>query len=113
MQIGRTRLLSISIGLIIVLAFQGRLAAFDTSAPAASNAAVSTKDVPIEFWNREIVVLRTTIAGADSETRAERVVEHLNELPLNTRGRDITVLPFNVEGLEGMAFEHDGRVLFF
>ena len=51
MQIGRTRLLSISIGLIIVLAFQGRLAAFDTSAPAASNAAVSTKDVPIEFWN--------------------------------------------------------------
>ena len=23
------------------------------------------------------------------------------------------MLPFNVEGLEGMAFEHDGRVLFF
>jgi len=114
-QIVRTRLLSLGVGLIVVLtcASQGRLSASDTSAPAAEQAGVSAKDVPIQFWNREIVVLRATIAGADPEMRAERVVEHLNELPLYTRGSDITLLPFNVEGLDGTAFEHDGKVLFF
>lgn len=75
--------------------------------------ATAANEAPIEFWNREIAILRATIAGADPEMRAERVVDHLNDVPVSTRGRDITLLPFNVEGQDGIAFEHDGRVLFF
>jgi small-conductance mechanosensitive channel len=114
-QLVPMRSMFLSIGLILLLACASQqfLAASDTPAPGEHQVGVGTKDAPIMFWNREIAVLRATIAGADPEVRAERVVEHLNELRLNTRGSDITLLPFNVEGQDGIAFEHDGRVLFF
>jgi small-conductance mechanosensitive channel len=112
-QFVRTRSLSITFAVIIVLACAPHemLCASDT--PARGQPDAATKEVSIEFWNREITVLRATIAGADPEMRAERTLERLNALPLNTRGTDIELHPFNVEGQDGMAFTHQGRVLFF
>ena len=81
--------------------------------PRSDHTVATTNEVPIEFWNREITVLRATIAGADPEMRAERILARLDELPLRTRASDIALHPFNVEGQDGIAFTYDGRVLLF
>jgi small-conductance mechanosensitive channel len=113
-QFTNGRWLFIGIGWILLLAVTPQKSACtDTPPTGASQAAVSTKEVAIEFWNREITVLRATIAGADPEMRAERVVARLDELPLRARGSDIELHPFNVEGQDGIAFTYDGRVLLF
>ena len=70
-------------------------------------------EVTVEFWNRDIATLRGTIAGADPELRAERLVKRLNDLPLNAKGSDITTVPFNVEGKDGIAFGYHGRILVY
>src|SRR5271165_307983 len=57
----------------------------------------------INFWNRDIVTLRATIAGAGPELRAERVLERLETLPLTARSTDINTVPFVVEGQNGVA----------
>jgi small-conductance mechanosensitive channel len=109
------RLLFITIGWIILLACapQEFACASDTPPAGASQPAVSTREVPVDFWNREITVLRSTIAGADPEMRAERILARLDELPLRVRASDIALHPFNVEGQDGIAFTYDGRVLLF
>src|SRR5580698_10552812 len=66
----------------------------DTSAPQAT----------INFWNRDIATLRSTIAGAAPQARADRVLERLEALPLTTRSADINSVPFVVEGQNGIAF---------
>ena len=80
-----------------------------SASPSASGPAPAV----IEFWNRDITTLRGTIAGADPEERAERVGERLRDLPIHTRGSDLTLVPFAVEGQSGIAFMLDGRVLFY
>ena len=113
-QVVHRRLLFITIGWIILLACapQESICA-DTPPAGSSQPTVSAKEVPVDFWNREITVLRSTIAGADPEMRAERILARLDELPLRTRASDIALHPFNVEGQDGIAFTYDGRVLLF
>ena len=74
---------------------------------------VDAHEAKVEFWNREIVTLRGTVAGAGPELRAERAVERIKELPLNTRVADLTILPFKVDDQEGVGFVHEGKVLFY
>ena len=114
-QLVHRRLLFITMGWFILLlcAPQESPCASGTPPAAAGQPAVSAKEVTVDFWNREITVLRATIAGADPEMRAERIVARLDGLPLRTRASDIELHPFNVEGQDGMAFTYDGRVLLF
>ena len=77
------------------------LAAQEASAGHERSAVVPV-EATINFWNRDIVTLRGTISGADSVSRAERAIKHIDELPLYTRGSDITLFPFNVEGQDGV-----------
>lgn len=113
-QLAHRRLLFISIGWIMLLACASPELAFADTPPATENEpVVGTKEVAVDFWNREITILRATIAGADPEMRAERIIARLDELPLRTRARDIELYPFNVEGQDGIAFTCNGRVLLF
>ena len=114
-QLAHRRLLFIAIGWIILLACASQEIAYAADAPPAkaSQPAVSTREVPVDFWNREVTVLRATIAGADPEMRTERILARLDELPLGARASDIALHPFNVEGQDGTAFTYDGRVLLF
>jgi len=73
----------------------------------------SPPEAAINFWNRDIATLRGTIAGADPEVRAEKVVERLEELPLDAQAKDISTLPFNVDGKDGFAFTYHGKILFY
>jgi len=68
----------------------------------------------IQFWNRPIATLRSSLAGADPQARAARAVFHLNELPLTTRAADIEVHPIKVEDEDGIGFTSgNGTILFF
>ncbi len=114
-QLAHRRLLFISIGWIMLLADASEAFALAADTPPATEnePVVGTKEVAVDFWNREITILRATIAGADPEMRAERIIARLDELPLRTRGSDVEMHPFNVEGQDGIAFTYDGRVLLF
>lgn len=98
--------------LSILIIFAPLLAAGDTT-PGSSKETVSAPAATINFWNRDIATMRGSIAGAGPRERVEKVVERLDTLPLNARSSDITTLPFNVEGQDGIAFMYHGRVLFF
>ena len=108
-----TRLRRIIFGLHIGLALAAphlTLAAV-TSPPAAK---LDTANVaPIAFWNRQLAVLRGTLAGSGPQDRSERAVDRLEELPLTVKSSDIVLLPLTVEGQSGVAFTYNGRVLFF
>lgn len=107
-------LLSIGIGVMLAVSFvlPALLCASDTPAPASPAAATSNPAV-IEFWNRDIATFRGTIAGAGPQERADRVVERLKDLPLYVRSRNVSLVPFVVEGQNGIAFMYDGRILFY
>ena len=98
---------------VATVAFCGNLAFTLEAKSASEEPAVTPTEAPIEFWNRDIVTLRGTISGADAEMRSERVVQHLNELPLYARGSDVTLVPFNVEGQDGFGFTYRGKILFY
>ena len=114
-QLAHRRLWCIAIGSIMLLACASQEVAFAAGTPPATEnePVVGTKEVAVEFWNREITILRATIAGADPETREKRIMARLHELPLRTRASDIELHPFNVEGQGGIAFTYNGRVLLF
>lgn len=78
-----------------------------------SGAQVSSQPAEIEFWNRNIATLRTDLAGANPQERAERAIEKLERLPLGTTIDQIEQRPINVEGQEGVGFTYKGIVLFF
>ena len=104
---------TIWLALLLVCAPTESLFASDPAASNPAPTATATNEVPIEFWNREITVLRATIAGADPEMRAERILARLDELPLRTQASDIELHPFNVEGQDGIAFTCNAKVLLF
>lgn len=83
------------------------------AAPGLAATDAQPEPATVAFWNRNIVTLRSTVAGAPPQARAEHAVERLNELPLNVTTDDILRLPLTVDQQAGVAFTHEGRVLFF
>ncbi len=84
-----------------------------TAAKASANDP-SVEPASIEFWNRPIATLRSSLAGADAQDRAERASSHLNQLPLRTRAADIELHPIKVEDEDGIGFTSEtGTILFF
>lgn len=104
----------LSLALLLVVFSLQPAAAFAGEAVKTTGAETTpAKEATVEFWNREIVALRGIVAGADPETRAERAVERLRELPLYTRGNDVTLFPFQVGGQDGVGFMYRGKVLLY
>ncbi len=89
------------------------VAAAATSANDAKASAPSVEPASIHFWNRPIATLRSNLAGADPEERAQRAMDKLKELPLGTTLDQIEQHPIKVEDQEGVAFTHKGKVLLF
>lgn len=84
------------------------------SAAKASANDPSVEPATIQFWNRPIATLRSTLAGANPQDRVARAVAHLNQLPLTTRAADIELHPIKVEDEEGIGFTFgNGTILFF
>ncbi|MFZ0705254.1 MAG: mechanosensitive ion channel domain-containing protein [Candidatus Korobacteraceae bacterium] len=84
------------------------------SAAKASDKDPSAEPATIEFWNRPIATLRSSLAGADPQDRAERAASHLNQLPLTARAADIELHPIKVEDEDGIGFtSENGTILFF
>jgi small-conductance mechanosensitive channel len=98
--------------LSILIILSPLLLAGDTTLASAKEPA-APPEASINFWNRHITTLRGSIAGADPQERAEKVVERLDAVPLTARSSDITALPFNVEGQDGMSFFYKGKFLFY
>ncbi len=86
----------------------------NTPAPSAQQeAAPGAGDAPVVFWNRQVAVIRTSLAGATAEERAERAIDRLEELPLNASSNDLALLPVRVEDQSAIAFVYRGRSIFF
>jgi small-conductance mechanosensitive channel len=100
-------------GLAFVLALAPRVMLAAAPDAQGQSVAASANPAPIQFWNREIAVLRGTLAGATPEARAERAARQMDELPLNARASGLVTVPLRVEGQEGVAFVYHGRVLFY
>jgi small-conductance mechanosensitive channel len=99
---------------LVILAALISLPAFAADAPAAQgHDPANASDAPIEFWNRQIAVLRVAVAGATPQARADQAESRLNDLPLMARAKDILLIPLSVLNHRGVAFSYDGRVLFF
>jgi len=91
------------------------LAASGLPSPTRASAkGPSVEPATIEFWNRTIATLRSSLAGADPQDRVARAALRLNELPLTTRAADIELHPIKVEDEDGIGFTSgDGTILFF
>ncbi|HTV63962.1 MAG TPA: mechanosensitive ion channel domain-containing protein [Bryocella sp.] len=98
---------------IAVLAIAVIAPALGLAAETPAPQQAEPSEANITFWNRHIATLHGTIGGADPQMRAEKVVDRLNELPLNTRASDITTFPLNVDGKDGVAFSYHGKILFY
>ena len=108
------RLLHIIFALAVACAVSTQdLMAADSTQTSSEQYAVGANEAPIEFWNREIVILRDTVAGISPQQRAARAAERLDQLPVNVRATDIVLVPFGVEGQDGIGFTYNGGGLFF
>ena len=107
----RLRRSTLFVAITLVALTGPMLRAADPASDAAKEKAAS--EATISFWNRDIVTLRATIAGAGPELRAEKILERLDSLPLNARSADINSIPFVVEGQNGLAFMYQGKILFY
>jgi small-conductance mechanosensitive channel len=99
--------------ILLALAAPQIILAADAATPTAKVDTSSAAPASIELWNRQIATLRGILAGSGPQDRAERAVQHLDELPLNTKATDIVLLPVTVEGQNGIGFTYEGRILFF
>jgi small-conductance mechanosensitive channel len=108
-----TRASVVAFTLLVLIA--GCVHAFAEAASANKDKAVTVTDqpAPIEFMNRQIAVLRSNLAGATPEDRAQRAEQRLDELPLRIRSKDIEVRDISVEDEQGLAFTYEGKVVFF
>ena len=89
------------------------VAGFSVQSFAKAKSNPDVEPASIEFWNRQIAVLRSDLAGASPQDRAQRAEERLQEVPLFARSADIDVHPIKVEDQDGIGFTYQGRVLFF
>ena len=105
---------SMTIGLIVVTAFAS-LTALAAPVDSAGQKAAPTnvQSAPIYFENRQIAILRSPLAGASPQDRADEAARRIGELPLNIRARDILAATITVADEHGIAFLYDGRSLFF
>jgi small-conductance mechanosensitive channel len=106
------RLLNIAGLVALALAAEPMLAA-PAAPPAQEHGAASANEAPIEFWNREIVVLRSTLADSTPQERADRAVRRLEGLPLNVREQDLVSHAMRVEDQDGVIITYEGRGLFY
>ena len=106
------RLLSIA-GLVVLSLTPKPMLAAPAAPPAEDHSAVSANEAPIEFWNREIVVLRTTLAGSAPQDRADRAIKRLEGLPLNAREQDLVSHAIRVEGQDGIIVTYQGKGLYY
>src|SRR5690349_5635858 len=97
----------------MLAAYLPSLGLAEQASAANTVSAVSPKEATVNFCNRDIVILRATIAGAGPELRAERVAQRLDELPLYARSSDVTMLPFNLEDQDGIGFTYHGKIVFY
>lgn len=74
---------------------------------------VPSAPAPVDFWNRHIATLRTSLAGASPQQRAQSAVQRLEDLPLGTSVNDLEVHPIRIEDQEGIGFAHNGKVVVF
>ena len=109
----RTRFTLVCLLLIASAAIPGF--AVEPSPTATSQKANSTSipEATLEFWNRDIVILRANVASGDPSERARRAVDRIEELPLNVRPEEIELHPIKVENLDGVGFFYRGKNLFF
>jgi len=85
------------------------------SAAAAKNGKTpdsSVQPASIEFWNRHITTLRSNLAGADPEDRADRAMQRLKALPIHTQASDIELQRITFQDQEAVALTYKGIVLF-
>jgi small-conductance mechanosensitive channel len=108
-----SRLLPVA-AVFVALGFApGRVLASLGAPATAGQVVVSADGVPIEFWNREIAVLRSGWAGLNPQYRADQAVRRLHDLPLSVRARDLQLVPVTIMDQSGIAFSYEGRILFF
>jgi small-conductance mechanosensitive channel len=106
-------LLHIATGVVVTLVLVTQpMLATTTVHQAQEDGVVNPNEAPIQFWNREIAILRATIASSTPQERAERAAQRLHELPLNASARDIQLLRSRVEGEDAIVVTYHGRGLF-
>ena len=111
--LAHTRLRHLIFGFLVGLALAAPQLVLAADALRRLTKPDTANEAPIEFWNRQIAVLRGTLAGADPQDRADRAIQRLNELPLDANAADIELLPVKVEDQDGIGFTYNGKVLFF
>jgi small-conductance mechanosensitive channel len=89
------------------------LHAADTTPSVSQRTIQPANEGRIEFWNRLIAIQRGTLLGATAQERADRAIQHLEELPLNTAATEVVLRPVKVENQDGVGFVYRGRILFF
>ena len=107
------RLLPVATVLVALALAPGSMLAAPGAPAAGGQVVVNGDGVPIEFWNREIAVLRSGSAGLNPQYRADQAVRRLHNLPLSVRARDIQLVPVTIVDQSGIAFSYEGRILFF
>src|SRR5580698_9027353 len=108
-----SRLLPVAAVFVALGLATGRVLAAPGAPATAGQLIVSADGVPIEFWNREIAVLRSGSAGLNPQYRADQAVHRLHDLPLSVRARDLQLVPVTIMDQSGIAFSYEGRILFF
>ena len=89
--------------------------AVDPSPTAKKHPANSTSipEATLEFWNRDIVILRANVASGDPAERASRAVDRIEELPLNVKPEEIELHLIKIENQDGVGLLYRGKILFF
>ena len=111
---GRTLIVLIFLLLVSVLVSLSTVASAQTEDKGKAQSAQSSDEpASIDFWNRYIATMRATLAGSSPQDRADRAMEHLNQLPPAVTIDEIEEHPIKVEDHQGIGFSYQGRILFF
>jgi len=109
----RFRFTLVCLLLISSAAARGFSVALPHTATSQEANSTSSHEATLEFWNRDIVILRTKVAGGDPAERAGRAHDRIEELPLNVDPNEIKLHPVTLENQEGIGFLYRGKILFF
>ncbi|MCC7547823.1 MAG: mechanosensitive ion channel [Burkholderiales bacterium] len=84
----------------------------DGSAAAPSASLVADADVPLRYWNRQIMVFRVPLFGASPEERAARALQRLDELPLVAERTRVHTRAASLGSVTGRVVLAGDRLLF-